>query len=170
MNINRFTTKSQEALRHAQEIALSRNNPQMEIAHLMYALLMQEDSIVPVVIGKLGIDIDMVRGNILGEIDTFPRAESGALGQLYLAPNFSQMFSEAEKEMRKIGDAFVSTEHLFLAILMVPSRVKASLEQMKIVYDVVLAMLKEVRGNQRVESQEPEQTYQALEKYAVNLT
>lgn len=170
MNINKLTTKSQEALRHAQEIALSRNNPQMEIAHLMYALLMQEDSIVPVVIGKLGVDIDTVRGSVLGEIDTFPRAESGAIGQLYLAPNFSQMFGEAEKEMQKIGDAFVSTEHLFLAILLVPSRVRTSLERMKIAYDAVLAMLKEVRGNQRVESQEPEQTYQALEKYAVNLT
>ena len=170
MNLNKFTTKSQEALRHAQEIALSRNNPQMEIAHLMYALLMQEDSIVPVVIGKLGIDIDTVRGNILGEIDTFPRAESATIAQLYLAPNFAQMFSEAEKEMQKIGDTFVSTEHLLLAILVVQSRVKSSLERMKIVYDVVLAMLKEVRGNQRVESQEPEQTYQALEKYAVNLT
>lgn len=170
MNINKFTTKSQEALRHAQEIALSRNNPQMEIAHLLYALLMQEDSIVPVVIGKLGIDVDTVRGHILSEIDTFPRAESGAIAQLYLAPNFAQMFSEAEKEMQKIGDTFVSTEHLLLAILVVPSRMKTSLEQMKIVYDVVLSLLKEVRGNQRVESQEPERTYQALEKYAVNLT
>ncbi len=170
MNINKFTTKSQEALRHAQEIALSRNNPQMEIAHLTYALLMQEDSIVPVVIGKLGIDIDTVRGSVLGEIDTFPRAESGALVQLYLAPSFSQVFSEAEKEMQKIGDTFVSTEHLLLAILLVSSRIKTSLENMHIKYDVVLTMLKEVRGNQRVESQEPEQTYQALEKYAVNLT
>lgn len=170
MNINKFTTKSQEALRNAQEIALSRNNPQMEIAHLLYALLMQEDSIVPVVIGKLGIDIEVVRGAVLDEIDKFPRAESGAIGQLYLAPHLAQVFAEAEKEMQKIGDTFVSTEHLLLAVLLVPSHVKSALESMQVRYDVVLTMLKEVRGNQRVESQEPEQTYQALEKYALNLT
>ena len=170
MNLNKFTTKSQEALRHAQEIALSRSNPQMEIAHLMYALLMQEDSIVPVVIGKLGIDIESVRGSVLGELDLFPRAESGAIGQLYLAPHLAQVFAEAEKEMQKIGDTFVSTEHLLLAILLVPSRVKTAMETLSIRYDTVLAMLKEVRGNQQVMSQEPEQTYQALEKYAVNLT
>lgn len=170
MNINKFTTKSQEALRHAQEIALSRSNPQMEIAHLLYALLIQEDSIVPVVIGKLGIDIEVVRGAVLDEIDKFPRAESGAIGQLYLAPHLAQVFAEAEKEMQKIGDTFVSTEHLLLAVLLVPSHVKSALESMQVRYDVVLTMLKEVRGNQRVESQEPEQTYQALEKYALNLT
>ena len=170
MNINKFTTKSQEALRQAQEIALSRNNPQMEVAHLLYALFMQEDSIVPVIISKLGIDIETVRGHILDELDAFPRAESGAVGQLYLAPQVAQVFAEAEKEMQKIGDTFVSTEHLLLAALSVPSRVKSALEGLAVTYEAVLSTLKEVRGNQRVESQEPEQTYQALEKYAINLT
>jgi ATP-dependent Clp protease ATP-binding subunit ClpB len=117
------------------------------------------------------IDIDTrTRGAFSVRSIRFLGRNQAAIAQLYLAPNFAQMFSQAEKEMQKIGDTFVSTEHLLLAILGVTSRVKTALERMKITYDVVLGLLKEVRGNQRVESQEPEQTYQALEKYAVNLT
>ena len=105
MNINKFTTKSQEALRNAQEIALSRGNPQLDIAHLLYALLAQTDSIVPVIFGKLEIDAEKIKGRILDEIDHFPRAETGALGQLYLSSGLAQVFSGAEKEMEKIGDS-----------------------------------------------------------------
>lgn len=170
MNINRFTTKSQEAVRNAQEIALSRNNPQMDVAHLLYALLLQEDSIVPVIFGKLQIDIERIKGGILNEVDSFPQIETGALGQLYLSPALAQVFLEAEKEMAKLGDSFVSTEHILLSILTVGSRTKTTLESAGVHYDDVLKMLSQVRGGQRVESQEPEQTYQALEKYAVNMT
>ncbi len=170
MNISRFTTKSQEALRNAQEIALSRGNPQMDIAHLLYALLLQSDSIVPVIFGKLQTDIEKIKGRTLDEIDRFPRAETGALGQLYISPALAQVFADAEKEMEKIGDSFVSTEHLLLAVLTVGSKAKTLLETAGVRYDDVLKILSQVRGASRVESQEPEQTYQALEKYAVNLT
>ncbi|OGI21015.1 MAG: ATP-dependent chaperone ClpB [Candidatus Moranbacteria bacterium RIFCSPLOWO2_02_FULL_48_19] len=170
MNINKFTTKSQEALRNAQEIALSRGNPQLDIAHLLYALLAQTDSIVPVIFGKLEIDAEKIKGRILDEIDHFPRAETGALGQLYLSSGLAQVFSGAEKEMEKIGDSFVSTEHLLLAVLVVGSKAKTLLQTAGIQYDDVLKILSQVRGASHVESQEPEQTYQALEKYAVNLT
>jgi ATP-dependent Clp protease ATP-binding subunit ClpB len=170
MNINKFTTKSQEALRNAQEIALSRGNPQMDIAHLLYALLIQENSIVSVILGKLQVDAEKLKGQVLDEIDHFPRAEMGAIGQLYLSPVLAQVFSGAEKEMEKMGDSFVSTEHLLLALLIVESKEKTLLAAAGANYDSVMKILSEVRGGQRVESQEPEQTYQALDKYALNLT
>lgn len=170
MNINKFTTKSQEALRNAQEIALSRGNPQMDIAHLLYALLIQENSIVSVILGKLQVDAEKLKGQVLDEIDHFPRAEMGAIGQLYLSPVLAQVFSGAEKEMEKMGDSFVSTEHLLLALLIVGSKGKTLLAEAGANYDSVMKILSEVRGGQRVESQEPEQTYQALDKYALNLT
>lgn len=170
MNINKFTTKSQEALRNAQEIALGHSNPQMDVAHLAYALLTQSDSIVPVIFGKLPLDAEKVKSQILNEIDRFPRVETGALGQLYLAPALARVFSVAEKEMEKIGDSFVSTEHLLLALLLVESQVKTLLEAAGVRYDEVLKVLSQVRGSSRVESQEPEQTYQVLEKYTINLT
>jgi ATP-dependent Clp protease ATP-binding subunit ClpB len=170
MNINKFTTKSQEALRNTQEIALSRGNPQMDVAHFLYALLIQEDSIVMVILKKLQIDVEKLKGQILDIIDHFPRAETGALGQLYLSPALAQIFSGAEKEMEKIGDSFVSTEHLLLALLVVESKEKTLLTAAGSHYDDVLKILSEVRGGQHVESPEPEQTYQALDKYALNLT
>src|SRR3989344_2230917 len=170
MNINKFTTKSQEALRMSQEIALSRSNPQMDTAHLLYALLLQEESIVPVIVGKLDVDIEDIKGATLTEIESFPQAESGAVGQLYLSQALAQAFGEAEKQMEKIGDSFVSTEHLLLALLSVPSKVQKILEEAGISYDRTLQIMTEVRGGQRVESQAPEATYQALEKYAINLT
>jgi ATP-dependent Clp protease ATP-binding subunit ClpB len=170
MNIGKFTTKSQEAMRNAQEIALSRNNPQMETAHLLYALLLQPDSIVPVVLERLSADIEKIKGGILAEIDKFPQAESGVLGALYLSPALGQALFEAEHQMEKIGDSFVSTEHLLLALLAVNGSMKKLFERSGVKYDDVLRMLSEVRGGQKVESQDPEQTYQALEKYAINLT
>ncbi len=170
MNINKFTAKSQEAIRNAQEIALSRNNPQLDTAHLLSALLLQSDSIVPIVVNKLSIDTERLKGAVLDEIDRFPRAETGAVGQLYLSSALAQVFAEAEKEMRKIGDNFVSTEHLFLALLIVENRMKLLLAKNNLRYDDALKILSEVRGNQRVESEHPEQTYQSLEKYALNLT
>jgi ATP-dependent Clp protease ATP-binding subunit ClpB len=170
MNINKFTTKSQEALRNAQEIALSRGNPQMDIAHLLYALLIQENSIVSVILGKLQVDAEKLKGQVLNEIDHFSRAEMGAIGQLYLSPVLAQVFSGAEKEMEKMGDSFVSTEHLLLALLIVESKGKMLLAEAGANYDSVMKILSEVRGGQRVESQDPEQTYQALDKYALNLT
>ncbi len=170
MNINRFTTKSQEAVRNAQEIALSRSNPQMDVAHLLYALLLQEDSIVPVILAKLEVDADKLKGAILGEIDTYPRAEAGALGQLYLSPTLALVFSQAEKEMESIGDSFISTEHILLSVLTVGSKMKTLLEDFGADHEEVLKILSQVRGGQHVETQEPEQTYQALEKYTINLT
>ncbi len=170
MNIGKFTTKSQEAIRNAQEIALSRNNPQMDTAHLLYALLLQPDSIVPAVFGELEADIEKLKGGILAEIDKFPQAEAGVLGSLYLSPGFARTLSEAEDQMGKIGDDFVSTEHLLLSLLSVGGPMKTLLEKNGVKYDDVLRILSELRGGQKVESQDPEQTYQALEKYAINLT
>lgn len=170
MNINKFTQRSQEAVRSAQEMALSRGHPQMELAHLTYALLMQTDSIVPVVVSRLAQDAERLKGRVLDVLDKLPRQEGGAVGQLYLAPALARVFAEAEKQMEHIGDRFVSTEHLFLALLEMPSDMKKLFAEFGLTAEATLKVLGEVRGNQRVESENPEATYQALEKYAINLT
>ncbi len=170
MNINRFTQKSQEAIRNAQEMALSRNHRELESAHLLYALLIQEHSIVPVIIGKLGLDIETLKGVTLENIERFPSVPGEVFGQLFVAPELAKVFARAEEEMTRIGDTFVSTEHLFLAILSISGSMKKNLEQGGVSYDLALKVLSEVRGGQHVESDHPEETYQALEKYAVNVT
>jgi ATP-dependent Clp protease ATP-binding subunit ClpB len=170
MNINQFTSKSQEALKNAQEIALSRGSQQVDIAHLLYALMVQEESVVPSVLQKLEADVEKVKGELLDIIENTPSGLTGTVGQIYITPGLAQIFSQAEKEMKKIGDSFISTEHLLLAVLSVPSQVQRILEMNKISYDEVLKTLSQVRGGQHVESPEPEKTLQVLDKFTINMT
>jgi ATP-dependent Clp protease ATP-binding subunit ClpB len=169
MNINNFTQKSQEAVRHAQENALSRGNTEFRPEHLLYALLLQEDSIVPGALAQSGADLDAIKGATLAAIDALPKSPSGQT-QLYLAPVLAKVFDEAEREMKKLGDAFVSTEHLLLALLSIPDASRNILSENGAKYDLVLKALSGIRGGTRVESDTPESSYQALEKYAVNMT
>ncbi|NTW14020.1 MAG: ATP-dependent chaperone ClpB [Candidatus Moranbacteria bacterium] len=169
MNINKFTQKSQEALRHAQENALSRGNAEFRPEHLLYALLLQEDSIVPGAVTGSGADLASLKGEVLGAIDALPKG-GGVQNQLYLSPMLAKVFEESEKEMTKMGDSFVSTEHLLLALLSVQSDARKLLEMQNVRYDAVLRALSGIRGGARVESDTPEASYQALEKYAVNMT
>ena len=170
MDINKFTAKSQEALRKAQEIALSENQQQMDVFHLLSALISQEESIVPIILQKLEADAGKIKSEIQNEIKKYPRAGGGVIGQIYVSPPLAQVLDQAEKEMSKMKDDFTSTEHLFLAILSVPGKAKELLESHKIDYNNVLKILSQVRGSQKVDSPEPEGKFQSLEKYAINLT
>ncbi len=170
MDINKFTTKSQEALRRAQEVAYSRGQHQVDVMHLLYALISQEDSIVPTIFQKLGTDIEKTKGIIEGEIGKYPKATAGAVGQIYITPVLAYVLDQAEREMKKMGDDFVSTEHLLLAILTTQTKAKSMLEENGIYYEKILEILSQVRGTQKVDSPEPEGKFQVLEKYTLNLT
>lgn len=170
MNINIFTQKSQEALRRAQENAASRGNPEIRPEHLLYALLIQEDSIVPSVLAAIDADIEHLKGEALGAIDTLPKGSAGASGQMFVAPQTAKTLEAAEKEMAKMGDRFVSTEHLLLALLSEGGPIRDALGKAGAAYDAVLQALSKLRGSARVESDTPEASYRALEKYTLNLT
>ncbi len=169
MDITKFTQKSQEAVRNAQENALSRGNTEFRSEHVLYALLLQEDSIVPKVISAAGADVSALKGAVLGAIDAFPKGETGQ-SQLYLSSALAKVFEGAEKEMKGMGDSFVSTEHLLLSLLSIESPAKDMLDHAGLTHDEVLRAVSEVRGSARVESDNPEASYEALSKYAVNLT
>lgn len=171
MDINKFTVKSQEAVRSAQEIALSRETAQVGVEHLLYALLIQEGSIVPTVLARLEVDVEKLKGGLVDLLDAIPKSRvNGGSGQVYLTTELSRVLEMAEKEMKSMRDTFVSTEHLLLALSEAPSSVKNLLMEMRVSHDLILKILSEVRGTQRVESQSPEGSYQSLEKYTVNLT
>lgn len=169
MNINNFTQKSQEAVRHSQENALSRGNTEFRPEHLLYALLLQEDSIVPGALAQSGADLDAIKGATLDAIDAFPKGSTGQT-QLYLSPVLAKVFDEADREMKKLGDSYLSTEHLLLALLSIPGDSRDILFRHGADYDQVLQALSGIRGGARVESDTPESSYQALDKYAVNMT
>jgi ATP-dependent Clp protease ATP-binding subunit ClpB len=151
MDFQRLTIKSQEAIAAAQELARRRGNPEIVPAHLLLALLDQE--LPQTLLGEQAVE---VRAKAEAELARLPSLQ-GAAQQPGASAAFSRVLDRAEDEMRKLEDEFVSTEHLLLALDVVPR-------------DELLAKLKEVRGGQRVTSQDPEGTYQALEKFGRDLT
>lgn len=170
MDINRFTTKSQEALKKAQDFSMSMGQQQVDVLHFIYALVTQSGSIVPVVIQKFNFDIEKLKKELISEVSKLPKVATGTLGQIYITPIIFSVLGQAEKEMRSIDDEFVSTEHLLLAILSVESSGKKILEKNGIIYSKVLDIISQVRGAQRVDSIEPEGKFQVIEKYTINLT
>jgi len=151
MDFQRLTLKSQEAVAEAQELARRRGNPEVLPAHLLLALLDQE--LPQTLLGERAAD---VRAEAEADVSRLPTLQ-GAAQQPTASTALSRVLDRAEEEMRKLEDEFVSTEHLLLALDVVPR-------------DELLARLKEVRGGQRVTSQDPEGTYQALEKFGRDLT
>ncbi len=172
MSVNKFTNKSQEALMRAQQIAAEHGQNQIDAIHLLAALVTQEDSIVKTIINKIGIDAVSLKDRIKTIVSSLPKMQkSGAgIGTLYTTPNMVRVLEAANKIADKLGDEFISTEHLFLAMTEVRSTAKEVLEYFKIDYDSVLEILADVRGTQRVTDAEPESKFRALDKYAINLT
>jgi len=169
MDINKFTQKSQEAIRQAQEIAVGKNQQQIDGWHLLAALIEQTDSIVFTVLNKLEINSDNLKNKIDAEIEKLPRVTAESSGQIYLTQLAGKILDQAEKEMQKMGDEFVSTEHIFLAALSIEP-LSEFLKKNGIEYDKVLVLLSQARGNQKVDTPTPEEKFQSLKKYTVNLT
>lgn len=170
MNIQNFTQKSQEALRQAQEIALSRGQAALVPAHLLYALLIQEDSIVPVVVRKLTEAHEAFLGKVLDLLDKLPVTGQGSTGQILLTPELGRVLDQGEKTMREMQDKYVSTEHLLMALLIADAELAKLGKSFGVTSEAILRVLRDVRGGMQVESDRPEANYQALEKYAMNLT
>jgi ATP-dependent Clp protease ATP-binding subunit ClpB len=168
MDLNKLTIKSQEALQGAQQVSQSRQQNVVDVLHLLYVLLGQSESIVPTIVDKLGVNREDLKKKIYSEIEKIPRV-SGA-PQFYLSSEMAGVFQESFNRATAMGDEFISTEHLFLALLKVASRAKKTLEAAGINEAKVLKIMNEVRGSQRVDSPTPEGKFQALEKYTLNLT
>jgi len=171
MDLNRFTTKSQEAFLRAQEIASKNNQQQVGPAHLALALIFQEEGTVSAILKKLNVDSDILIGRIENEIKNIAKVTGPAIqGQVYLTPEMGAVIQQARQETSRLGDEYISTEHLFLAMTKVNAKIKTILSSFGITYESILKVLAEVRGGQKVTSPEPEAKYQVLKKYARNLT
>ena len=183
MNGGNFTFRAQSALRQAQLIAEKKGQQQVDALHLLYALLLQEQSIVLNLLGKLGIDIENLTTKTESALERIPRVHAPkTLGQFYLTQDMAKVLDWAHKEAMNMGDEFVSIEHLFLGLLSVPAEAKQILEKARFFqtssesgtqvldYETVAKVLKEVRGDTKVLDPNPESKYQVIEKYTVNLT
>src|SRR5947209_5535153 len=170
MSPDRFTIKSQEALQAAQRLSDERRNPQTTPEHLLAVLLEQDAGIVAPVLGKLGIGIPVVRQTLQPALDALPRLTTPASDGASPSSELIQIMRAAETEMRELGDEYVSTEHLVLAIAAHPGQAGAVLRSVGASKDRLLQALKDVRGSHRVTDQNPEDKFQALERYGRDLT
>jgi len=171
MDPSKFTTKSQQAIQNAQSLAIEKGQQQVDVWHLILALISQEGSLVPEIFKKIQIDLRELRIEIAREIDQIPKVQvSGGAGNIFITQKLALVLDNAEKEAKNIGDEYISTEHLLLAILRLRQEEGKKLENFGIEESKVLSILKDLRGSQRVDSPEPEGKFQALEKYTINLT
>ncbi len=167
MKLDRYTQKSQEAILSAQRIAEEYNHQTIEPAHLLLALLQQEEGVVPAIVTKVAGSILALRQEVTRDLEDRPRVY-GASGEVGLARPSTELLSTAERYAKGMQDDYVSTEHLLLALT--ESNESKRLAQYGLTKDAVLKALASIRGTQRVTSQTPEETYQVLEKYGRDLT
>ncbi len=167
MNINKFTQKSMEAVNQCERVALEYGNQEIEQEHLLYGLLTQEDSLILKLMEKMGID----KNEILERTEEALRKRTKVQGgQQFIGQDLNKALIHAEDEARQMGDEYVSVEHIFLSLLKHPNReIKAIFREMGIKRDDFLKALSTVRGNQRVTSDNPEDTYDTLNKYGSDL-
>jgi ATP-dependent Clp protease ATP-binding subunit ClpB len=169
MDINRFTEKAQEALLAAQRLAVRGGQQQFDTEHLLLALLEQEGGLTPAILSKAGVDVDRLRRRAAQEVERLPRV-SGGSDQPAPGSRLNRLVLEAEDEAKTFKDDYVSVEHLLLALVEDTGAAGRLLKEFGATRDKVMAALREVRGSQRVTTQNPEATYQALERYGRDLT
>ena len=167
MNINKFTQKSMEAVQNCEKIASDYGNQEIEQEHLLYSLLTLDDSLITKMIEKMEIDPQTFLNRVEELIEKRPKVQGG---QPYVGQYLNKVLISAEDEMKVFGDEYVSVEHLFLAMIKHPSStIKNLFKEFGITRETFLQALSTVRGNQRVTSDNPEATYDTLEKYGQDL-
>ena len=173
MDLNRFTQKSQEALQEAQSQAVRRGNTEVDVEHLVLSLLKQHNGLVPRLFEKMELPVEPFLAELGKELDKRPKVSGPGIepGKVYLTPKLGQLFVKAEEEAKRLKDEYVSVEHLMLAAL--ETDPKGSFRKIcstfNLTRDRFFAALNVVRGNQRVTSANPEETYEALERYGRDL-
>lgn len=173
MDINRLTQKSQEALAQAQARATSYGHVEVDGEHLLWALLSQQDGLVPSLLSRMGIDPVALSRSAEAELDRRPRVSGPGAepGKIYVSQRFSRLLVAAEAEAKRLKDEYVSVEHLLIALVLEGNSTPSGklLKQYGVTQETLLKALTEIRGNQRVTSATPEESYEALEKYGRDL-
>ena len=169
MNFDKYTQNAQAAIADAQDIAIENGQQQLEGEHLHLALLRQREGLVPRLLTYMGLDVNALMGEVQREIDRLPKVSGGG-GQLYASRRFTKLLMDAEKTAEQFKDEYVSVEHLYLALAEESGTPSAAIfRRYGIDKEKLLQALTKVRGSQRVTSQNPEESYEALTKYGRDL-
>ncbi len=168
MDFEKFTQKSLKAVQRAQSLATENGNPQIEDTHLHFALLEDFEGLIPRVLSYMGIETNLLMADVKSQLDQLPKQQGGSI---YSSNSFSKVLADSEKEAEKFKDEFVSVEHLYLALIKEGSRQTRDLfNKYHISRDNFMTALRKIRGNQRVTSDNPEDTYESLHRFGRDLT
>jgi ATP-dependent Clp protease ATP-binding subunit ClpB len=167
MNINKFTQNSMHAVQNCESLAYEYNHQEIDVEHLLYSLLILEDSLIKKLLEKMDINSEVFLAQVKGLLNKRPKVSGG---QLILSNDLNKVLIYAEDEAKQMGDSYVSVEHLFLSMLKQPNKtVKVLFHEFRITREEFLKALQTVRGNQKVVTDNPEATYDTLEKYGYDL-
>lgn len=171
MNFDKYTQKSLEAIRSSQQIAAENGNQQLTPEHLLAALLAQEDGLIPELVNKCGADSSDLKREVNGLIAQFPKVSGATADRLYASAGLEQVFNEAESLAQKMQDEYVSVEHIMYGIISkADGKLKQLFQRFNINTQNFMEAVKAVRGNQKVTTDTPEDTYNVLKKYGQDLT
>jgi ATP-dependent Clp protease ATP-binding subunit ClpB len=171
MRFDKFTIKSQELIQNAQSLASSHNNQQIEPEHLLSTMLDESEGIARAMLSKLGVSIGDISHELSTAIDKFPKVSGGAVGDAYISSRTKSVLDAAFAEAANMKDQYVSIEHIFLGILEEKKGYAARILKAKgITRESILKVLMDIRGSQRITDPNPEEKYQALDKFSRNLT
>ncbi len=171
MRFDKFTYKTQEAIRQAQRIASQHGNQQLDVEHLVYALVEDTEGLVTRILKECGSDLNSIKSEIKKAIEKFPKVYGAQpLEQIYITPRLNQLFEKAEKEAEHLKDEYISVEHLLIALFDVAGPALDAIHKQAITRQKVLDAMRKIRGVHQVTDPNPEEKYEALQKYGKNLT
>ncbi|MBI3963958.1 MAG: type VI secretion system ATPase TssH, partial [Candidatus Kerfeldbacteria bacterium] len=170
--MDQFTQSAHAAIQRSEQIAAEHGQQQIDTLHLLLALLSQDDGVVLAVLQKLAVPVPALQKDLESALKRIPQitVPQGAMLQVFVTQDLRDVLTRAAQEAKTLTDEYVSTEHFLLAMLQVPGAAADTLVRYGVTHAMVLGVLKDVRGTQRITDQNPESKYQALERYGRNLT
>ncbi|MFC2696153.1 MAG: Clp protease N-terminal domain-containing protein [Candidatus Absconditicoccaceae bacterium] len=168
MNFNKLTIKASEAIQEANSLCINRGNNEITTEHLFFAMLEQADGYLPLILKKMGKNIEQIKAETIVLLDKLPRIQG--TNQIGLSSELNRILEQSEREMKELGDAYITTEHFLLTILKNDNKIKQLLEKLNITYQVAHETILQMRNGEKIETNDPEVSLEALSKYGKDIT
>ncbi len=168
MNFNKLTIKASEAIQEANNLCINRGNNEITTEHLFFAMLEQTDGYLPLILKKMGKNIEQIKAETIVLLDRLPRIQG--TNQIGLSNELNRILEQSEREMKELWDAYITTEHFLLTILKSDNKIKQLLEKLNITYQVAHETILQMRNGEKIETNDPEVSLEALSKYGKDIT
>lgn len=168
MNFNKLTIKASEAIQEANSLCINRGNNEITTEHLFFAMLEQADGYLPLILKKMGKNIEQIKAETIVLLDKLPRIQG--TNQIGLSSELNRILEQSEREMKELWDAYITTEHFLLTILKNDNKIKQLLEKLNITYQVAHETILQMRNWEKIETNDPEVSLEALSKYGKDIT